>query len=79
MMWAAVVAGWALVSVLIAVTAGKAIDAAECARITDGAHAAACAGCGAARKGRIAGWSIDVDETYCPDCAAVREDTWGYR
>lgn len=39
-MWAAVVAGWALVSVVIAVTAGKAIDAAECARSTDGAHAA---------------------------------------
>lgn len=78
-MWAAVVAGWALVSVLIAVTAGRAIDAAECARITDGAHAAACAGCGAAMKGRIAGWSIVVDENYCPDCAAVREDTWGYR
>lgn len=45
-MWAAVVAAWALVSVFVAVTAGKAID---------------------------------VDESYCPDCAAVREDTWGYR
>ncbi len=79
MIWVVVVAGWALVSVLIAVTAGKAIDAAECARSTDGAHAAACDGCGAAMKDRITGWSIEVDEIYCPDCAAVREDTWGYR
>ena len=79
MMWVVVVAGWALVSMFVAVTAGKAIVAADCARITDGARRAACNGCGAAMKDRITGWSIDVDESYCPDCAAVREDTWGYR
>lgn len=79
MMWAAVVAGWALVSVFVAVTAGKAIDAAERHRTADIAHVAACNGCGVAMKDRITGWSVDVVEAYCPDCAAVREDTWGYR
>lgn len=24
------------------------------------------------------GWTHDVDEDYCPDCAAVRAQTWGY-
>jgi hypothetical protein len=79
MMWAAVVAGWAVVSVIVAVTAGKAIDAAERHRWADTAHAAACDGCGAEMKDRMTGWSVDVDENYCPDCAAVREGTWGYR
>ncbi|MGB7237807.1 MAG: hypothetical protein WBD41_17755 [Rhodococcus sp. (in: high G+C Gram-positive bacteria)] len=77
-----VVAVWAALSVIVAVTAGKAIDAAEHDRTSAIPHSNTCDGCGHRARiedGLVDGWSADVDENYCPDCAAVRYDTWGYR
>lgn len=77
-----VVAVWAALSVTVAVTAGKAIDAAEHDRTCGNSRTNACDGCGHRARiedGLVDGWSVDVDENDCPDFAAVRQHNWGYR
>lgn len=77
-----VIAVWVVLSVIVALTAGKVIDAAEHDRTSGSPYSNACDGCGHRARiedGLVDRWSVDVNENYCPDCAAVREDTWGYR
>jgi predicted RNA-binding Zn-ribbon protein involved in translation (DUF1610 family) len=61
---------WAAISVIVAVTAGKAISVAEHdRRAREKGSTVVCDGCG----------TRAAAETYCPDCADTRIATWGYR